>query len=114
MILTFSDFKRGRGGAMAEAVFGVDLSTCHSWDNFQSEFIRANGQDGSMIARAREVYGVLSKGERVLRCAILYACDFARQADELSGLDTWKMLDDAARECRAVVAACLLRQDAFE
>lgn len=62
-----------------------------------------------MAARAEDLWGYLSTGERPVLAAMLHAADFSRFADRFSAGGTWSALDRTYGDHAAAVALAILR-----
>ena len=108
---TFPKFRDGLGGKICNRL-GLDISACQSWRGYTHAMVRFNDMsDGSLVAAAKRLHGVISSSERAVLHAALAAGDFAAQADEMSEGSTWVRLDKLGDTARESVAAAVLRRD---
>jgi len=108
------DFQSFKAGHPARAMFikmGIEeyLKAAQSWRMLRSMIVDLNDNKkrGCFVDAARHAYGGASSGERVLLLAIMYVCDFAWLADELSDGQAWRRMRSAGGDYRRAVAACI-------
>lgn len=115
MSLTLADFLAGPGGRIVRSLKlpADQVATCTTWPQLTAVAVRHNDRtDGGVWDRGKELFGVMSTGERAVLLALLAALDFARLADELaSEAGTWTLLDYTTGPHRDAVAACISRRD---
>jgi len=102
----FQIFKNGVGGDLCRRMLGVNLAGIRSWDA-----LSALVQDSeSIIDNLQRVYPALSSGEKPILEALLWACDYAHVADQLSGGATYRHINNMDEEHKETYLA-ILRQE---
>jgi len=86
MTKNFEYFKNGIGGQLCKRRLSLDLTNIHSWNELQ-DYIIGNCTD--LLPKIKDAHAHMSSGEKPIVEAILWACDFASQADELSNGKTY-------------------------
>ena len=90
--------------------FNKTLAECTNWDDYTTRFIAANDREGRMVHAAKELFEVLSTGERPVLAAMSHAADFSRIADQLSGTETWSRLDRTYGDHAVAVGLAIMRR----
>jgi len=92
----FEYFKNGVGGQlMARA--GFDVSNLQTWKHL-AQLIHDNAPES--IDALKKAHSCMSSGERPIIQAVLWAADYARQADELSNGYTYYSIASMSGEHR--------------
>lgn len=88
----------------------LDILDCTDWDDFTELFGDENDlSGGQLIERIRKLACLLSSGELPVLLAMLHAADYSRVADELSGDNLWRKLDQTSVDHAEAVALPIRR-----
>ncbi len=105
-IPTFTEFKRGPGGALARRL-GVPVDECGNWFEFET----ACGEVPDFPETAERRAQTASSGETVVLAALLYAANLKNLADRISDDGAWQAMGRASGDYRLAVLACIARFD---
>lgn len=108
-MLTFIDFRDGRGGQMCRKL-GVDISRLETWAGYTDAILSLPDRDG-FVRAAMALAGRCSPTERVIVAAVLFAADLSFAAGKLDEGDFWRRAGNFADDTATTIAAAILRKD---
>jgi len=103
----FEYFKNGLGGKICKRKLSIDLTDIESWEHLMN-FVLDNRDD--VLPRMKSAHATSSSGERPIIEAILWTCDFASIADELSDGKTYYHMGSMSGEYKKTYLTILAGQ----